>query len=121
MLEAGSTTAAGADRRAAYLEAAPAPGQAPQPGLAWIPGGQFQMGSDRHYPEEAPAHPVRVSGFWMATTAVTNAEFARFVAATGYLTLAERDPDPAMYPGALPDMLVPGGMVFFKPDRKSVV
>ena len=118
MLEAGSTTAAGADRRAAYLEAAPAPGPAPQPGLAWIPGGQFQMGSDRHYPEEAPAHPVRVSGFWMATTAVTNAEFARFVAATGYLTLAERDPDPAMYPGALPDMLVPGGMVFFKPPGR---
>ena len=54
----------------------------PQPSLVWIPGGQFRMGSDRHYPGEAPPHPVRVSGFWMAATVVTNAEFARFVDAT---------------------------------------
>lgn len=118
MLETASTAAAGVDRRSAWLDAAPAPGPAPRPGLAWIPGGQFAMGSDRHYPEEAPAHPVRVSGFWMAATVVTNAEFARFVDATGYVTLAERDPDPALYPGAIPGMLVPGGMVFFKPPGR---
>lgn len=115
MLETARPPAAGLDRRAAWLEAAPAPGPAPRPDLAWIPGGEYTMGSNHHYPEESPAHPVRVSGFWMAATTVTNADFARFVDATGYVTLAERDPDPAMYPGALPEMLVPGGMVFHKP------
>jgi formylglycine-generating enzyme len=83
--------------------------------MTWIAGGAFTMGSDTHYPEEAPAHEVRVSGFWMDETAVTNAQFARFVVETGYVTMAERPPDPAMYPGALPEFLVPGGLVFTKP------
>lgn len=78
----------------------------------FIPGGTFTMGSDSHYPEEAPAHPVTVSPFWMDATAVTNADFAAFVAATGYVTLAERPLDPAMYPGADPSLLEPGGLVF---------
>jgi len=77
-----------------------------------IPGGTFLMGSDRHYPEEAPAHPVRVSAFRMDATAVTNDEFARFVAATNYVTVAERPLDPAMFPGAEPDKLLPGALVF---------
>jgi sulfatase modifying factor 1 len=77
-----------------------------------IPGGTFLMGSDRHYPEEAPAHPVRVSAFRMDATAVTNDEFARFVAATNYVTVAERPLDPAMFPGAEPDKLQPGALVF---------
>ncbi|TIV69480.1 MAG: formylglycine-generating enzyme family protein, partial [Mesorhizobium sp.] len=52
--------------------------------MLWIPGGQFLMGSNSHYPEEAPAHRVVVGGFWMDRTTVTNAEFRRFVEATGY-------------------------------------
>ncbi|MBA2597404.1 MAG: formylglycine-generating enzyme family protein [Chloroflexia bacterium] len=83
--------------------------------MVWIPGGEFLMGSDGHYPEEAPAHRVRVSGFWIDRTQVTNAAFRRFVKATGYVTLAERPPDPAMYPGAKPEMLVAGSTVFRQP------
>lgn len=87
-------------------------------GMVWIPGGTFLMGSDRHYPEERPAHRVSVDGFWMNAHAVTNDEFARFVAATGYVTLAERTPDPADYPGAKPELLVPGSAVFRKPAHR---
>ena len=89
-----------------------APGPPPHPGMKWIPGGRFSMGSDRQYPEEKPAGPVSVDGFWMDETAVTNAQFAEFVAATGYVTVAEKAPDPAMYPGADPAMLVPGSITF---------
>lgn len=86
-------------------------GDAPA-GMLCIPGGAFRMGSDAHYPEEGPQHPVRVDGFWMDAAAVTNAEFAAFVAATGYVTVAERPLDPAAYPGADAAMLVPGALVF---------
>jgi sulfatase modifying factor 1 len=85
--------------------------------MVWIKGGSFRMGSDRHYPEEGPVHRVRVDGFWMDETPVTNAEFARFAAATGYITVAERAPDPALYPGADPAMLQPGSLVFRPPGR----
>jgi sulfatase modifying factor 1 len=81
-------------------------------GFVWIEGGEFTMGSDDHYPEEAPAHPVRVGGFWMASTTVTNREFARFVTATKYRTVAERPLNPADFPGAPPENLQPGSMVF---------
>jgi formylglycine-generating enzyme len=57
--------------------------------IVWIPGGTYRMGSDRYYPEEAPAHRVRVDGFWMDRTPVTNRQFREFVEATGYRTLAE--------------------------------
>ena len=77
-----------------------------------LPGGTFTMGSDGHYPEEAPAHRVRVAAFAIDSTAVTNQEFAAFVDATGYVTVAERDLDPADYPGAPPENLQPGSMVF---------
>jgi formylglycine-generating enzyme required for sulfatase activity len=87
-------------------------------GMVWIPGGTFLMGSDRHYREERPAHRVSVDGFWMDAHAVTNDEFARFVAATGHVTVAERAPDPADYPGAKPELLVPGSAVFRKPARR---
>ena len=70
--------------------------------MVWIPGGTFIMGSDHHYPEEAPAHSKTVSGFWMDPYPVTNAQFEVFVEATGYVTVAERVPDAALYPGALP-------------------
>ncbi len=76
------------------------------------------MGADRFYPEEAPVHTVTVSGFWMDTHVVTNAQFAAFVQATGYRTLAERPPDPTLYPGAQPDLLVPGSAVFFMPTGR---
>ncbi|MBK5110825.1 MAG: formylglycine-generating enzyme family protein [Thermoleophilia bacterium] len=83
--------------------------------MKWIPEGTFEMGSERHYSEEAPVGPVSVSGFWMDETAVTNAEFARFVGETGHVTTAEKAPDPAMYPGADPSLLVPGSITFAKP------
>ncbi|MFI6316198.1 formylglycine-generating enzyme family protein [Nonomuraea sp. NPDC050556] len=80
--------------------------------LTWIPGGLFQMGSNDHYPEEAPVRAVAVDGFWIDPHPVTNAAFAAFVAATGYVTVAERPLDPADFPGAAPENLVPGSMVF---------
>jgi formylglycine-generating enzyme required for sulfatase activity len=70
------------------------------------------MGSDRHYPEEAPVRDVAVAGFWMDEHPVTNLEFLRFVKATSHVTLAEQAPDPAQYPGAKPEMLVAGSVVF---------
>jgi formylglycine-generating enzyme required for sulfatase activity len=70
------------------------------------------MGSDRHYPEEAPSHLARVSTFSIDVCEVTNEEFAEFVAATGYITVAERPLDPADYPDAPPENLVPGSLVF---------
>ena len=83
--------------------------------MLWIPGGSFQMGSDVHYPEEAPAHPVIVDGFFMDRSPVTNRQFMAFVEATGHVTVAEKAPDPADYPGALPHMLQPGSLVFSPP------
>ncbi len=80
--------------------------------LVWIEGGSFRMGSEDHYPEEAPVHTVAVDGFWIRPTQVTNRQFAEFVDATGYETVAERAPDPADYPGAPPENLVPGSLVF---------
>lgn len=60
-----------------------------------VPGGTFRMGSDRHYPEEAPAHSVTVDGFWIDRTPVTNTDFLQFVRATGYVTFAETAPKAA--------------------------
>lgn len=76
-----------------------------------IPRGEFLMGSDRHYPEEAPAQRVRVAPFEMDETTITNRQFAAFVADTGYVTVAERPLDPAAYPTAGPQLL-PGSLVF---------
>jgi len=87
------------------------------PGMVWIPGGAFMMGSDRHYAEEAPAHRVRVDGFWMDVFTVTNRDFDRFVADTGYITLAERPADPKAYPDDVrPEMLQPSSTMFRKPS-----
>ncbi len=82
--------------------------------MVWIPGGTFRMGSDDHYPEEAPVHGVTVEGFWMDKYQVTNARFAIFVRDTGYVTVAERPPDPELYPDAPAENLVPGSLVFQK-------
>ena len=92
-----------------------APGRPPARDMCWIPGGQFVMGSDRHYPEEAPAHSEVVEGFWIDRAPVTNAQFLKFVKATGHQTLAERAADPALYPGALPEQLAPASIVFVPP------
>jgi formylglycine-generating enzyme required for sulfatase activity len=83
--------------------------------LVWVPGGAFMMGSDRHYPEEGPAHKVHVDGFWMDRYEVTNHRFAEFVRATGYITVAERVPQPEDYPGVSPSALVSGSAVFRQP------
>jgi formylglycine-generating enzyme len=82
--------------------------------MVWIPGGTFRMGSDHHYPEEAPAHEVSVDGLWMDRYTVTNREFRRFVETTGHVTFAERPPKAEDYPGAKPEMLFAGSMVFKK-------
>jgi formylglycine-generating enzyme required for sulfatase activity len=82
--------------------------------MLWIPGGTFRMGSEDWYPEERPVHTVTVDGFWVDEHQVTVAEFRRFVKATGYVTLAERPLDPAHYPDADPELLVPGALVFQK-------
>ena len=80
-----------------------------------IPGGELLMGSERFYPEERPIHPVAVAPFSIDRHPVTHAAFAEFVDATGYVTVAERPLDPAHFPGAPPDALVPGGLVFVPP------
>nr|WP_132034297.1 formylglycine-generating enzyme family protein [Aquabacter spiritensis] len=80
--------------------------------MVWLAGGHFLMGSDAHYPEEAPAHAVRVDGFFIDRTPVTNRDFAAFVAATGHVTLAEQIPNAADYPNADPRLLVAGSLVF---------
>jgi len=87
-------------------------------GMVWISSGTFWMGSDDHYAEEAPAHPVTVDGFWIDRYAITNREFARFVRKTGYTTVAERQPDAAQYPGARPELLVPASSVFIAPPHR---
>ncbi len=83
--------------------------------MSWIPGSTFRMGASNFYPDEQPVHRVRVDGFWMDTTPVTNRQFSAFVEATGYRTFAEIPPRAEDYPGALPEMLHPGSLVFVQP------
>src|SRR6202165_2396871 len=85
--------------------------------MVWIPGGTFRMGSDKHYAEEAPVHSATVDAFWIDRTPVTNREFREFVRATGHVTFAEIAPDPKDYPGALPNMLKAGSLVFSPPNH----
>lgn len=82
--------------------------------MVWIPGGEFAMGSERFYPEERPVRRVAVDGFWMDEYPVTAQAFAQFVRESGYVTVAERPLDAADYPGADPDLLSPGSLVFRK-------
>jgi len=109
---------------------APPPGPAPE-GMMWIPGGEFSMGAadpsgvDRNdvgmhaTGESRPIHRVYVDGFWMDRTEVTNGQFAAFVAATGYVTVAERVPRAEDFPDAPPESLVAGAVVF-SPPRHAV-
>ena len=80
--------------------------------LIELPGGEFRMGSTSFYPEEAPIHTVTVAPFAIERHPVTNAEFAEFVDATGYVTVAEKPLDPALYPGVAQEDLLPGALVF---------
>ena len=82
--------------------------------LVWIPAQTAVLGSDVHYAEEAPAREVTVDGFWIQPRQVTNADFAAFVDATDYVTVAERPLDPADFPDAPPENLQPGSMVFHR-------
>jgi formylglycine-generating enzyme required for sulfatase activity len=82
-----------------------------------IPGGSFVMGSDLHYPEEAPSHRAAVDAFWIDRTPVTNRQFREFVKATGHVTVAEQVPKAEDYPGALPHMLYAGSLVFTPPAQ----
>ncbi|CAN5339709.1 formylglycine-generating enzyme family protein [soil metagenome] len=80
--------------------------------MVWIPGQTVRLGSDDHYPEEAPARDVTVAGFWIQPFQITNRDFAQFVSATRYVTVAERPLNPANFPDAPPENLQPGSMVF---------
>jgi formylglycine-generating enzyme required for sulfatase activity len=92
------------------------PTQPAPPGMVWVPGGTFWMGCEEcEMPDTLPVHLVMVDGFWMDETPVTNAQFAVFVKATGYRTIAERQPEAKDYPGAKPEDLVPGSAVFTPP------
>jgi formylglycine-generating enzyme required for sulfatase activity len=88
--------------------------------MVWIPGGTFRMGSNRHYPEEAPAHRVAVAGFWIDRTPVTNSQFSKFVSATGHVTLAELSSDRKDYRGPPPPMLYAGSLVFRRPLERNL-
>jgi formylglycine-generating enzyme required for sulfatase activity len=89
----------------------------PTDNMVWIPGGEFTRGSDNpKMPDARPLARVSVDGFFMDKTAVTNDQFERFVKATNYITVAERKPDAKDFPGAHPDMLVPGSVVFSPPQ-----
>jgi len=103
------------------------PSQAAPERMVWIPGGTFSMGAQDppdHDPvgmqateDSRPVHRVYVDGFWMDRTDVTNDDFAAFVRATGYVTVAERTPTAEEFPGAPPENLVAGSVVFAPPDR----
>jgi formylglycine-generating enzyme len=101
--------------------------ESPPQGMAWIPGGEFSMGAPDLQATDAvgmnaaadarPVHRVYVDGFWMDETDVTNEEFSRFVKATGYVTIAERTPTAEEFPGAPPENLYAGGIVFSPPHH----
>src|SRR5215475_14374360 len=98
-------------------QVASAPGPAPE-GMVWVPGGTFWMGCDTcGMPDAAPSHLVTFDGFWMDRTPITNAQFEKFVKATGYKTIAERRPNPKDFLGAPAEKLVPGCAVFTPPAQ----
>ncbi len=115
--DAPAVPAAAPASGAARINAGAAP-EAPPPGMVWVPGGTFWMGREGDdMPDARPVHLVEVDGFWMDRTPVTNEQFARFVKATGYRTVAERTPDPADFPGVPSDALVAGSAVFTPTGR----
>src|SRR5262249_22080902 len=114
----------------AFLPTVPNRAKAPSPapeGMVWIPGGEFSMGAlqmagmndvgMQATDDSLPVHRVYVDGFWMDRTEVTNEQFTAFVKATGYVTVAERAPKAEDFPGAPPENLVAGAVVFTPPDQ----
>src|SRR5258707_1330022 len=92
--------------------------ETPPAGMVWIAGGEFWRGNDTPAHKDArPWHRVRVDGFWIDPTVVTNEQFGEFVKATDYVTVAERTPKAADFPGAPPENLVAGSVVFTPPDH----
>lgn len=117
----GNQTASGPNAPKAgappVIDQNPAPDPAPE-GMVWIPAGEFSMGTEEAgFPDTRPIHRVAVSGIWMDKTEVTNAQFEAFVKATGYVTIAERKPNPADFPGVPPEKLVAGSIVFTPPSK----
>ena len=116
----GNLVESNSSARAVVLDAAlcdaygglPEQSAAPVPGMIWIEGGVYSMGSEEHYEDEAPVRQQSIDGFWVDSHEVTNAQFSKFVQATGYVTVAERAPDPLMHPTIPADQLVAGGVVF---------
>ena len=90
-------------------------------GMIRLDGGTFAIGCEDFYPEEAPVQQVEVTPFLLDISPVTNAQFAAFVEDTGYITLAETVPNPADYPGILPEMIVAGSIVFSSPAKVQTV
>jgi sulfatase modifying factor 1 len=88
--------------------------------MVWIPPGTFWMGAEDGQADEKPLHQITLDGFWMDKTEVTNDQFEKFTRATRYVTVAERKPDPKDFPGASPEMLVPGSIVFTPPTLDEV-
>jgi len=84
-------------------------------GMVAIPAGDYQVGSERFYPEEAPVRQVSIASFEIDQAPVTNAEFQQFVDATGYQTVSERPPDPTLYPNLPPEEQIPESVVFLPP------
>jgi len=98
------------------IDRSPSPGAAPD-GMVWIPAGEFSMGSEEPaFTDARPIHRVKLNGFWMDKTEITNAEFERFVNATGYVTIAERKPRAEDFPGVPSESLVAGSVVFSPPS-----
>src|SRR5215510_10960267 len=123
--EAAPAITAATDASLAFAPTVPNTNAAPvpaPPGMVWIPGGEFSMGSSTESEslctmpgmsrDASPIHRVYVDGFWMDATELTNEEFEKFVKATGYVTIAERTPTAAEFPGAPPENLVAGSTVF---------
>jgi len=108
-----------AARTACLTERPPAQHAPATAGMVLIKGGDFQMGARAMRPEEGPARATRVGSFWIDRTEVTNADFARFVKATGYVTMAERPLDPKAYPQLSGDQLKPSGIVFAGSDQAA--
>jgi sulfatase modifying factor 1 len=113
---ASAAVPASAATAACRLTGGPAAVRGETEGMVWIPGGVFTMGEDRERPEERPVRRVALRGFWIDRHEVTNAQFERFVAATGYVTVAERGLDPTTHSHLPPELLRPGGLVFRAPD-----
>src|SRR5579863_2264654 len=127
----GASSNAPASPGAAFAPTVPSTQPAPAPtppGMVWICGGEFSMGAAdppdmdmvgmRATTDSRPIHRVYVEGFFMDKTDVTNAQFAEFVKATGYVTIAEKTPTQAEFPGAPPENLIAGGVVFSPPDHE---